>query len=223
MSLYRLCLLEDRPGPDAAWELGAAVRVLYVREGAVGVGPGDGLVVGAAQFGEGPLRLRAARSDPPVLWRFELRDAASEIETHEFSTLKLAAQIELDPEAEYLFRCDRVDLRPGTVTPKHTHAGPGIRCLLQGDVRAEIGGERSFHRAGEAWFERGPDPVVGTMSPLEPTSFIRGLILPAALRGATSYRPWDETAAARPLPAQYRILVDQPFALPPPSRAQQGT
>jgi hypothetical protein len=52
------------------------------------------------------------------------------------------------------------------------------------------------------------------MSPSEPTSFIRALILPAALRGKTSYRAWDEDAAARPLPAEYRVLVDQPFPLP---------
>src|ERR671933_1479593 len=95
----------------------------------------------------------------------------------------LSARIELDAGAEHLFRCDRVDLPAGSVTPKHTHAGPGLRCVLHGDVRAEVGGRKSFRRAGEGWFEPGAAPIVGRMSPREPTAFVRGLILPANLRG----------------------------------------
>ena len=214
MTPYRLRLVEDQVRPDALLELGPTVRVLYGMAGTLELdlgGSAELVAAGEARFADGEVRIRASVEEA-VLWRFELCSvAAAAIDPS--SNVKLAATIKLDPAAEHLFCCDRVELRPGTVTPKHTHAGPGIRCVLTGDVRAEIGGERSFHGVGDAWFERGPDPVVGRMSTQGATSFIRALILPAFLRGKTSYRAWDEHAAAQPLPAEYRVMVDQPFSL----------
>jgi hypothetical protein len=210
-----LRFFEDRLGAGTTGELPESPRVLYVKEGAVEVahsGRERAVACGAAAFADASIRVYAAM--PAILWRFELSGARSPWGSVGNSTLKLAAEVELGPAPDFLFRCDRVELRPGTVTPKHIHAGPGIRALLQGDVHADIGGVRSFHRAGEAWFERGPDPVIGRMSSNEPTAFIRALILPPALRGKTSYRPWDEVAAAQPLPAQYEILVDHEFRFP---------
>jgi hypothetical protein len=208
--MYTLQFFEDRLEAGQSGALTAGLRILYARRGAVAVAEAgtERRLSETAALATSAVTVRGEGS--AVVWRFELSPlGASEARLDVATTLRLAAPVALDPGVDFLFRCDRVSLRPGTVTPKHTHAGPGIRALLRGDVHAEIGGMRSFHRAGEAWFERGPDPVVGRMSPDEPTSFIRVLILPPELRGRTSYRPWDAEAAALPLPAQYEVLVDE--------------
>ena len=49
----------------------------------------------------------------------------------------LAEQVEVDDG--WLMRHDRVDFRPGGVAYRHTHPGPGIRFLLHGSLRIEIG------------------------------------------------------------------------------------
>jgi hypothetical protein len=207
--MYTLRFFEDRLEQGDTGPLAPAPRILYARRGTVVLADAG---TERRLSGTAALAIRASTvrgESAAVVWRFELSGAGAPEALLGTTTLKLAAPVAIDPTADFLFRCDRVSLCPGAVTPKHTHCGPGIRVLLSGHVHAEIGGIKSFHRAGEAWFERGPDPVVGTMSPDEPTSFVRALILPPELRGQTSYRPWDAEAAALPLPAQYEVLVDE--------------
>jgi hypothetical protein len=162
-------------------------------------------------------KLRAADGRPAVVWRFELIPCGTDAVDLPGSSERLSVRIELDAAAAHLFRCDRVDLPAGSVTPRHMHLGPGLRCVLHGDVRAEVAGRKSFHRAGEAWFEAAAASIVGRMSPHEPTAFVRGMILPVELRGKSSYRPWDEAAAAQSVPARYQLFVDAPFRVEPPT------
>ncbi|HEY7621409.1 MAG TPA: hypothetical protein VH834_16635, partial [Solirubrobacteraceae bacterium] len=72
----------------------------------------------------------------------------------------LSAEVDLDPSTDWLMRCDRVDFGPGGIAYRHTHPGPGIRYLLFGAITIDsLGAEHTFG-PGEAWFERGPDPVL---------------------------------------------------------------
>ena len=69
----------------------------------------------------------------------------------------LAAEVDLNGE-DRLVRCDRVDFPPDGVAFLHTHQGPGIRCLVEGQFAVETQGARhEIDRLG-AWFEAGPDP-----------------------------------------------------------------
>lgn len=126
---------------------------------------------------------------------------------------KLSAQTVL-PEADaYLIRCDRADFPLGSQTPKHTHQGPGIRSLLRGETHAEIGDKKAVYRAGEAWFERGPDPVVGRSSQALETGFVRVMILPRRLLGQSSFQYYDEAERQKPRTQNFQIFIDEPIEL----------
>ena len=104
-------------------------------------------------------------------------------------------------------RCDRVDFPLGGVAHTHTHQGPGIRCLLRGEFRVRVGGAESLISPGEAWFERGADPVYA--SPIDLTSFVRVMILPAALKGKRSIRYVRSEDQAKPKTQTYTIFLDE--------------
>jgi len=126
---------------------------------------------------------------------------------------KLSVETALPEAAGYLIRCERADFPLGSETPKHTHLGPGIRSLLCGEVDAEIGDERAVYRKGEAWFERGPDPVIGRSSPTLRTAFVRFMVLPAHLQGRSSFQYWDEKAKQIPRSQNFKQFVDKPIVL----------
>jgi hypothetical protein len=113
-----------------------------------------------------------------------------------------------------LLRFDRIDFPPGGETPRHTHAGPGLRRLLAGRLGAEIGDRRFVISPGEGWLERGPDPVIGRSLGDEPASFLRLLALPPDMRGKSSYRAWDRAEATRTNPVSYRLFFEEDIDLP---------
>ena len=107
----------------------------------------------------------------------------------------LTASLELDPQSSWLMRCDRVDFPPGGIAYLHTHPGGGIRCILHGTLRVETQGKSHVYKPGEAWFERGVDPVYAEASATEDTSFVRVMILPAEWQGKRTIKyvnPEDE-------------------------------
>ena len=153
------------------------------------------------------------------LWRFELLPAPARDDGRLSgpglrSELKLSVETTLPASDDgYLMRCDRVDFVPGIATPRHTHAGPGIRCLLRGEIDAEIGPHRAVYRAGEAWFEPGPLPVVGRPTAREPSAFVRLMVLPRALLGQPSFRHWSDADRQIPRPQSFRLFFDDPITL----------
>jgi hypothetical protein len=112
----------------------------------------------------------AAEVGGPAL-RFELEDGAG-------AGALLSAEVRLDPREGWLMRCDRVDFPPGGIAHRHTHPGPGIRCLLHGRIRIDSGGEAHTYGPLEPWFESGPEPVLATTSISEESAFVRVLLLP---------------------------------------------
>ena len=125
----------------------------------------------------------------------------------------LADDVVLDPGVEWLMRLDRVDFPPGGVAYRHTHPGPGIRCLLFGSIRIESGGETHEYRAFEPWFESGPEPVYAAASTTEPSAFVRALLLPHEWQGKRTIRYVDPADEEKPKLQQATVFVEQPVRL----------
>ena len=122
----------------------------------------------------------------------------------------LAAEVDLDPSVEWLIRLDRVDFPPGGVAYRHTHPGPGIRCLLFGTIRIESGGETHEYGPFEPWFESGPEPVFAAASTTEPTAFVRAMLLPEEWRGKRTIRYVDPADEEKPKLQRATVFLEQP-------------
>ncbi len=122
----------------------------------------------------------------------------------------LRCSVELDPQTEWLMRCDRVEFEPGGVAHRHVHPGPGIRYLLRGQITIHSEGRASTYGPGQPWFERGPDPVLAETSPTEPSAFVRVLLLPVAYAGQRTIRYVDPADAERPKTQKATIFCEAP-------------
>ncbi len=126
----------------------------------------------------------------------------------------LSRRIQLDPFAEWVLRCDRIDFPPGGIAYRHTHPGPGIRYLLHGQPRCPRRGSLDLVLGpGGAWFEAGPDPVLATASLHQPTAFVRVLILPAEWAGKRTIRYVDAADDDRPRLQKPTVYFEHPLVL----------
>jgi quercetin dioxygenase-like cupin family protein len=149
-----------------------------------------------AEYTTGPVTL----TGPAHVLAFELVDDASPY-------AKLSAPVELD--GERLIRLDTVSFPPGGVAYLHVHRGPGIRVLLNGEIRVDTDGQSHTYGPLEAWFEPGPVPVFAAASESAPTAFVRCMVLPAELKGQRSLRYVRDEDADKPKLQEYRIFVDE--------------
>jgi len=166
-----------------------------------------------AWFGMGACSVRAGPQGA-LVWRWELvsnppSDDGLATGTNVSSVPALAGEIDLDPVGCYMMRCDRVDFPLGGVAYTHTHRGPGIRCLLRGELRVTVKGLEEVMRPGTAWFESGPEPVYAAASNTELTSFIRGMVLPRDLKGKPSISYVRSEDQDKPKTQQYTRFVDE--------------
>ena len=141
--------------------------------------------------------------------RWELVRAGTAAWGSDRSRELLGKSIELTDPQGYLLRADRVDFPLGGIAYTHTHRGPGIRCLLRGEISVDAAGETHAVKPGEAWFESGPDPVLATASSVELTSFARVMILPRELAGKSSIRYVKPEDADKPKSQRYQIFADE--------------
>lgn len=121
--------------------------------------------------------------------------------------------VQLDPFADWVVRCDRIDFPLGGIAHEHTHPGPGIRYLLQGEIEIESEGRATFYGPGGAWFESGHDPVVARASAHLPTSFVRALVLPAEWAGKRTIRYVRPVEDPGP-PQTATVFLEHAIALP---------
>jgi quercetin dioxygenase-like cupin family protein len=133
-----------------------------------------------------------------------------ELSDGEPANARLSAEVDLDPAAEWLMRCDRVDFDPGGIAYRHTHPGPGIRYLLCGRITIDSEGAAHVYGPGEPWFERGPDPVLAMTAEDEPSAFVRVLILPAEYAGQRTIRYVDPADADKPKTQRATIFLERP-------------
>jgi hypothetical protein len=207
MASFTLALYADRLEAKAALPpLGGANRVIYVREGAATIRAGAqtaALAPNSAWHGALGCEV-AAGADGATLLRWELtRDVPSG------GKPVLAQSVELADPAGYLMRCDRVDFPPGGIAYTHTHRGPGIRCLLAGEIRVEVNGHAHAVQPGEPWFEAGPDPVLAFASERVPTAFARVMILSRELKGKSSIRYVKPEDQDKPKTQTYQVFCDE--------------
>ena len=125
----------------------------------------------------------------------------------------LATEVVLEHDAEWLMRCDRVDFPPGGVAYRHTHPGPGIRCLLHGSIHIERGGETNVFGPFEPWFESGPEPVLATAAADRETAFVRVMLLPREWAGKRTIRYVDPGDEDKPKLQRATVFFDEPLEL----------
>ena len=107
-----LSLYEDLLAPNEELRLPAGGRIVYVASGELA-----GLHAGQAAFGADEAVVEAG-SDGATVLRWELTEWSVD-------DAKLSAHVELDPWADYVMRCERGSGRA---------AGPGVGCVLRGEV-----------------------------------------------------------------------------------------
>ncbi len=186
--------------------LPAGAHALYLRHGMLLV-DGVPLAANAGMLARGGAVLEGQGE----VWRHSVSHAAAE----DAATLVLSHALARDPAAPFVLRLDRVDFQPGAVTPRHGHAGPGIRRLLGGRLLAELGAETRRLEAGQAWYEPGDEPVVGRV--LAPgTAFVRVIVLDADYLGRSSFRAWTPAEAEKPRGVGYRLFLDTVCTLEAP-------
>jgi len=147
----------------------------------------------------------SARISGPAL-RWALEDTAGD-------DALLSVALSLDRSQPWLLRCDRIDFPPGGIAYRHTHPGPGIRCLLFGGISIETGGASTTYGPLGAWYESGPDPVRAVASAEQASAFARVMLLPREWRGKRTIRTVDPADAARPRLQQARVYFDVDVAL----------
>jgi hypothetical protein len=171
-------------------------RFVYVRDGDIVI-ESDGSRLRAAadegHFAPGEAGLTGAGR----AWIFELAPADAGRLTG--ATLRLSHLVRPAFDGPCLMRADRIQSPAGAQTPRHGHRGPGIRRLLFGCLMAEVGEAMERIEAGDAWFETGQDPVVGTNIGGGDAAFVRVMVLPGELEGGkTSFMASDAVEAAKP-------------------------
>jgi hypothetical protein len=147
----------------------------------------------------------AHRLDDGSLLVFELLDETP-------ADALLAAEVELHPDVEWLLRLDRVDFPPGGVAYRHTHPGPGIRCLVSGRIRIESGGEIHEYGPLEPWFESGPEPVFAAASATESSTFVRAMLVPREWEGRRTIRYVDPADEEKPKLQRATVYLERPIA-----------
>jgi quercetin dioxygenase-like cupin family protein len=113
------------------------------------------------------------------------------------------------PSSPSVIRCDRVDFPAGSVAHLHTHPGPGLRVLLEGNIRIETQGHTQRYGPFEWWYETGPDPVFAAASDVEPTAFVRVLVLPAEWAGKRTIAYVDPADDDKPKFQRARVYFEQ--------------
>ena len=211
---YEIRLFEDTlfGGEEIRLE-DPAPRAVYVSAGGVSV-DGDDLPLDDGFVLTGAALLRAS-ADGASLWRWEVSSSDADTAAHGHrTTLRLAGRI--DPATiadELLMRLDSVAFPPGGTALLHTHQGPGIRCLREGEIRIDTEGRSSSYGPGGAWFESGPEPVFAQASTTVPSRFIRAMVLPWSLLGTSSIRYVNNEDRDKPKSQTYRVYSEKPISL----------
>jgi hypothetical protein len=211
--VLRLC--EDILSNGAELSLAPSPRMIFVVHGALTIAERS-LSDGEAWHGEGPLTLHAGKAGASV-WRWELASGAAgalALPPGVSSREKLSAQLQTLPKGELLLRGDSVGFPAGGCAYLHRHAGPGIRCLIEGGIRIDTHGASTSYGPGGAWYENGPDAVFAQAASDRPSRFIRVMILPRELLGSSSFQYVNEEDKNKPRVQQYKVLADAPIALP---------
>ena len=213
---YEMRLFEDILFGGEEVRFGEPVpRAIYVSAGSVSLDGND------VPLDDGVVLTDAATvyagGDGATVWRWEVASSDADADKYDHrTTLRLAGRI--DPAAiadEFLIRLDSVAFPPGGTALLHTHQGPGIRCLREGNIRIDTEGRSTSYGPGGAWFESGPEPVFAQASVEVASRFIRTMVLPRSLLGASSIRYVNDEDRDKPKSQTYRVFAEAAITLDP--------
>ena len=203
---WRMTLYDIYLGDGPVELPGEAHRFVYVRDGNAFVDKGGTEVdiqPDQGTFSSGVTRIRGEGT----VWVYEVGPNGRDFAADPSVSIVLSRRFGLDLRPPWLLRADRIESTSGSATPRHGHRGPGMRRLINGRLMAEIGDNFQRIHAGDAWFETGLDPVIGTNIHTENSAFVRVMILPIELEGGkSSFVPTTPEDAARPRSVTNRIF-----------------
>ena len=189
--------------------------VIFCKEGDLKQNEKDFLDESESAYISAPIDLTAGQNGA-LLWFWELVDLKNNDTRLSGDILSQKIHIsELNsvprrPEAS-LIRCDAVYFPPSGCAFTQTHAGPGIRVLLEGGIRIDGEAASNEYEAGDAWFENGIEPVFAQAQGRSVSSFIRVMILPRKFIGKTSITYVNEEDLEKPKTQIYKGYIDEPL------------
>ena len=199
--------------------LKAAHRIVYCFEGDVILLSDKALATDVGLYAKSAMPVSAGAAGAEI-WRWELAETSAEVSLATGTRVRsellisgplLTVETEIDDEG-WLMRLDSVAFPAGGCAFKHTHRGPGIRCLVAGDIRIDAEGASHAFGVGEPWFEAGPDSVFAQAGN-QPTRFVRVSVLPACLAGQSSIKYVNPEDQAQPKDQSYRGYIDQAIGM----------
>ncbi len=193
---FLLKLFHDELAPNSGVTPGLQAQhsIIYIWKGSATVN-GKLAKADSAVYAEDFASIKAGRAGA-VLWRWELVPESDPLHLLQGkgvnSTLRMSRKVkmfELVPTSKWLFRLDCIIEFLGT-TGLHSHPGSGIRCMLNGTLRAvsEKGENSDNRKPGDFWYEEGAYPLVSTTDKGVKTTFLRGMVLPP------EYNKYPDTA-----------------------------
>lgn len=116
-------------------------------------------------------------------------------------------------DTDCVFRLDQVSFPPGARAYRHTHPGPGFRCLTLGALEIKSDDHTEMMKPLSVWFEGANSPVQATAGD-KATAFVRAMILPMDCLGRATLNILDAADREKPRLQTNRRFFDQVLHLP---------
>lgn len=112
-----------------------------------------------------------------------------------------------------ILRLDCVTFPPKARAHRHVHPGPGIRCLVEGQLEIKSDYATMNIQEMSAWFEDAHSPVQATAGTIV-AAFVRAMILPASYEGRPSLQHLDPADDEKPRLQTNQRFFDHAISLP---------
>jgi quercetin dioxygenase-like cupin family protein len=117
------------------------------------------------------------------------------------------------PDGSAVLRVDEVAFPEGAIAYRHIHPGPGIRTLVDGQLRLISDHDTQVMSPGDSWFEGANSPVRAENMVAGVSRFVRAMILPAAFEGHPSIDILAQIDRDRPRLQVTHRHIDHVFTL----------
>ena len=95
---------------------------------------------------------------------------------------------------KYRIRVTEVTMEPGGYMHAHHHLGPGLRCMLSGEMKYEIDGKATIYKPGDCFTETGAMTHESSNAGSVPVVLLNFELLPVAMpEGKGSVIPVPES------------------------------
>lgn len=150
-------------------------HAVWVKEGALKHGKFTVSAGNGTYVAEGTRNEFEIQEDTEIL-RFEIKSTSDFSNDNAQGEMLLTSEFEL-PQVPVFLRLDQVSFPPNAEAYRHVHPGPGIRCLVEGNLEIRSDHDVSIIQNGEAWYEDANSPVKATAGD-QPAAFVRAMVLP---------------------------------------------